>query len=65
MKLEHKRFKTWMSRIKLPWWVFRENCGGNNYRDLEKMLLKAYKLGIKHNKEELQKLAAVKGGQHE
>jgi hypothetical protein len=54
-----------MSRIKLPWWVFRENCGGNNYRDLEKMLLKAYKLGIKHNKEELQKLAAVKGGQHE
>jgi hypothetical protein len=49
--MKYKRFKTWMSRIKIPWWVFNENYNGCNYSSLEKMLLKAYKLGVKHSKE--------------
>ena len=48
--LKYERFNKWMTRIKIPWWVYRENVNGCNYKDLEKMLLKAYKLGIKHSK---------------
>ncbi|MDB4314464.1 hypothetical protein N9955_00385 [bacterium] len=52
--MKNKRFNKWMRRIKIPWWVYHENVDGRNYRDLEKMLLKAYKLGVKHSKENSQ-----------
>ena len=53
--MKYERFNKWMSRIKIPWWVYHQNVNGCNYRDLEKMLLKAYKLGIKHSKENSQR----------
>jgi hypothetical protein len=49
--MKYDRFEKWMTRIKIPWWVFYENVNGCNYNDLRKMLLKAYKLGIKHSQE--------------
>ena len=49
--MKYERFNKWMTRIKIPHWVYHENYNGRIYRDLEKMLIKAYKLGIKHSKE--------------
>ena len=54
--IKNKRFKKWMSRIKIPWWVYRENVNGCNFKDLEKMLLKAYKLGMKHSQEKAERI---------
>lgn len=57
--MKYDRFEKWMTRIKIPWWVFYENVNGCNYNDLRKMLLKAYKLGIKHSKENAPRLASA------
>ena len=63
--MKYERFNKWMSRIKIPWWVYHENVNGCNYRDLEKMLLKAYKLGIKHSKENVKGHSARKENDNE
>jgi hypothetical protein len=50
--MKNERFKKWWRKVHLPWWSHgNPSLNPAQHRDMEELCMKAYKLGIKHSKE--------------
>jgi hypothetical protein len=51
MATRTKQFEEWWRRVQLPWWAHgNPSLSPTQHRDIHELCLKAYKLGKKHER---------------